>query len=41
VTTGSAVRSRTVTVGDLTAHLAQPEGGSDTVTLLLPMINGI
>lgn len=28
-------------VGGLTAHLAQPEGGSDTVMLLLPMLNGI
>ncbi|NKR30797.1 dienelactone hydrolase [Rhodococcus hoagii] len=35
MTTGS------VAVGDLTAYLAQPEGGSDTVMLLLPMINGI
>ncbi|QKT10129.1 MULTISPECIES: dienelactone hydrolase family protein [unclassified Rhodococcus (in: high G+C Gram-positive bacteria)] len=41
MTTGSTVRSRTVTVGDLTAHLAQPDGGSDTVMLLLPMINGV
>ncbi len=35
MTTGS------VAVGDLTAYLAEPEGGSDTVMLLLPMINGI
>ncbi|GAB2664394.1 dienelactone hydrolase family protein [Prescottella soli] len=38
---GFAVEARTVRVGELTAHLARPEGGSDTVMLLLPMINGI
>lgn len=30
-----------VTIGDLTAFVAQPENGSDTVMLLLPMINGV
>ncbi|WP_430330920.1 dienelactone hydrolase family protein [Rhodococcus sp. ACT016] len=38
---GFTIEARTVHVGDLTAHLARPEGGSDTVMLLLPMINGI
>ncbi|RVW00810.1 dienelactone hydrolase family protein [Rhodococcus xishaensis] len=33
--------TQTVAVGDLSAHLARPEGGSDGVMLLLPMITGI
>ena len=41
MTRGFAVEARTVAVGELTAHLAQPDGGSDTVMLLLPMITGI
>ncbi|WP_070380945.1 dienelactone hydrolase family protein [Rhodococcus sp. WMMA185] len=35
------METQMVAVGDLAAHLAQPEGGSDSVMLLLPMITGI